>query len=348
MNGVADDPRSNADDLREAARLVVRATIGVTHVVEAMHLRIAGGPAVLGSPLALPARLGTAVAYGNVRLVTRLVGELADRVLQQLTPVLGESTQSAEREAIISALNGVIGDWLAHTHSPLAVDMQLRRAGAGPKVVVLVHGSAMSDRQWLRRSHDHGAALARDDGWAPVYVRYNSGLPIAENGRKLARLLDELADSRDIALIGHSMGGLVARSACHAAEVEGRVWRTKLRTLVTLGSPHLGAPLERAGNLVEILLPISSYSEPLARLGKIRSKGITDLRHGLRLPLPAGVDCHAIAAENDRLVPVQSAHGSFPPANCSIAPGVSHLDLLCCPNTYRIVRGALASGILPS
>jgi pimeloyl-ACP methyl ester carboxylesterase len=242
----------------------------------------------------------------------------------------------------------VIGDWLAHTNSPLAIEMQLRRAAAGPRAVVLVHGSAMSDRQWLRRTHDHGAALARDDGWVPVYVRYNSGLPIAENGRKLARLLDELADCHDIALVGHSMGGLVARSACHAAETEGRAWRTRLRSLVTLGSPHLGAPLERLGKLIEILLPISSYSEPLARLGKIRSAGITDLRYGLRLPLPVGVDCHAIAAENDRLVPVQSAYGSFPAANCHVVPGVNHLDLLGCPNTYQLVRRALANGISPS
>ncbi len=336
-------PHRNADDLREAARLVVHATAGVTDVVESMHLRIASGPAVFGRPLALPARLITAIAYGNVRLVTLLVGELADRLLGQLAPLLGESTQGPEREAIVSALNGVIGDWLARTHSPLAIDMELRRAGTGPKAVVLVHGSAMSDRQWLRREHDHGAQLARDDGWVPVYVRYNSGLPIAENGRLLARLLDDLADVQDIALLGHSMGGLVARSACHAAEADRRPWRTRLRSLVTLGSPHLGAPLERAGNLFEILLPISSYSAPLARLGKIRSAGITDLRFGLDLPLPVGIGCHAIAAENDRLVPVVSAHGSFPMANCSIAPGVSHLDLLCCSNTYEIIRRALAS-----
>lgn len=334
--------RSNADDLRELVSLVVHATIGVTDVVEAMHRRIASGPAVLGRPLALPARLTTALAYGNVRLGTLLAGKVVDRALAPLAPLLGESTQDPEREAIVAALNGIVGDWLAQTRSPLAIDMQLRRAGPGSKIVVLVHGSAMSDRQWLRREHDHGAALARDEGWAPVYVRYNSGLPVADNGRRLARLLDDLADAQDVALVGHSMGGLVARSACHAAEAEGRAWRAKLRSLVTLGSPHLGAPLERAGNMLEILLPVSSYSEPLARLARIRSSGITDLRYGLHLSLPAGVGCHAIAAEHDRLVPVASAHGSFPTANCSIVPGVSHLDLLCCSNTYQIIRRALS------
>jgi hypothetical protein len=104
-------PRRNADDLREAARLVVHATAGVTDVVEAMHRRIASGPAVLGRPLTVPARLTTAIAYGNVRLVTRVVEELGDRLLRQLAPLLGESTPGPEREAIVSALNGVVGDW---------------------------------------------------------------------------------------------------------------------------------------------------------------------------------------------------------------------------------------------
>lgn len=321
----------------------MHATTGVTDVVQAMHARIASGPAMLGTPLALPARLVTGIAYGNVRLVTRLVGELSDRLLHELAPLLGESTPGPEREAILSALNGVFGDWLAQTHSPLAITMRLRREGIGPKTVVLVHGSAMSDRQWLRREHDHGAALARDDAWAPVYVHYNSGLPIVENGRLLARLLDELDDVRDIALLGHSMGGLVARAACHAAEAEGRPWRTKLRSLVTLGTPHLGAPLERFGQLVATLLPISSYSAPLASLAKLRSAGITDLGCGLELPLPAGVACHAIAAGNDLLVPIASAHGSFPAARCAIVPGLGHLDLLCSPGTYELVRRALAS-----
>ncbi len=333
----------HADDLREALRLAVCATTGVTEIVEAMHRRIGSGAGVLGQPLAVPARVVTKIAYGNVRFVTRLVGAVGDRVLRELEPLLGESVSGPERDAVVAVLNGVFGDWLRETGSPLALELVLRREGAGSKALVLVHGSSMNDRQWERRGHDHGSALARDGGFTPVYVRYNSGLSIAENGRLLAGRLDDLDEVQELAILGHSMGGLVARSACHAAELEGRPWRKKLRSLVTLGTPHAGAPLERYGSLLEALLPISSYSAPLARLGRIRSAGITDMRYGLHLPLPAGVECHAIAAGKDRLVPVASAHGAFPPAHCSIVPGASHLDLLSSLDAYETIRRALSA-----
>jgi len=340
---MASRARKHADDLREAARLAVEATTGVTGVVEDMHLRIASGPAVLGKPFALPARLFTGIAYGNVRLVTRLVGKSIDWTLERLAPVLGESAPGLEREALVAALNGVLGDWLARTKSPFALELELHREAPGPKQVVLLHGSGMSHRHWLWQGHDHGAALARDYGFTPVYVQYNSGLPIAQNGRLLAERLEELANADEIALVGVSMGGLVARSACHAAETEGRSWRKKLRTLVTLGTPHLGAPLERGGALVDAILPISSYSAPLLPLAKIRSAGITDMRYGIDLPLPEGVACHAIAAANDLLVPVASAHGPFPEAHCSIIPNIGHLDLLSSLEAYDTIRQALST-----
>jgi hypothetical protein len=339
---MSEGTRKNADDLREAVKLVITAVTGVTTVVEEMHHRIASGPAVLGKPLALPAGLVTRFAYGNVRGVTRLVGAAIDVLVAQLAPFLGERAPSGERDALVAALNGVLGDWLEKTKSPLAIQMRLRRAHPGPKVVVLVHGSAMHPGQWLSGAHDHGAALARDAGWSCVYVHYNSGLPIADNGRELSGLLEALDDVQEIALVGHSMGGLVARLACHAAEVQGHTWRKKLSCLVTLGSPHLGAPLERGGNLVTELLPISSYSAPLAKLARIRSAGVTDMRHGVGLPLPEGVRCHAIAAGKDRLVPIASAHGTFPVARCSVIPGVGHLELLGSLAAYEEIRRALS------
>lgn len=330
--------RKNADDLREAVKLAALATTGVTTVVEEMHHRIASGP---GRLLAVPARIVTRIAYGNVRGVTRLVGKAIDRVLRELGPVLGESTPSRERDAVLAALNGVLGDWLAETKSPFAIDMRLRTEGAGRKVLVLVHGSSMHDRHWSWEGHDHGEALARDQGWSCAYVHYNSGLPIAENGRLLSALLEELAHADEIAIVGHSMGGLVARMACHVAEREARRWRKRLTKLVTLGSPHLGAPLERGGDIVTQLLPLSSYSAPLVRLAKIRSAGITDMRHGIDVPLPEGVACHAIAAGRDRLVPIASAHGGFPEDRCYVIADGGHLDLLGL-SAYEATARALA------
>ena len=208
------------------------------------------------------------------------------------------------REALLAALNGVLGDYLAASNKPLAIAMHLRRGGialpmerealaaaipqAGSKIVVLLHGLCMSDLQWKRHGHDHGAALANDLGYTAVYLHYNSGLHISSNGRAFAELLESLVERwpvpvTELALVGHSMGGLVARSACHYGKLAHHAWLGHLAKAVFVGTPHHGAPLERGGNWVDLLLGTTPYSAPLARLGKIRSAGITDLRFGYLL-----------------------------------------------------------------
>jgi pimeloyl-ACP methyl ester carboxylesterase len=359
---VTKKPRSHVDDLRGASRLALEATESVTDLVEAMHLTIGGGPAVLGRPLDGPTRLVTGLVYKTIRGVTHLVGASIDVALAQLGPLLGDSVPGVEREGMLAVLNGVLGDYLDETGNPLAIAMRLRHDGhelalepsvlraafAKPsrKLVILVHGSCMHDRQWQRLGHDHGAALARDLGYTPLYLHYNSGLHISANGRALSALLEELVTAwplpvEELAIVGHSMGGLVARSACHVAEVAGHRWRGALRRLVCLGSPHHGTALEQGGNWIDVLLGVSRYSAPLARLGKIRSAGVTDLRFGNVLdehwqgrdrfahsrdtrtpqPLPDAVDCYAVAASSstsaqpgrrlsgDGLVSVDSALG---------------------------------------
>ena len=123
--------------------------------------------------------------------------------------------------------------------------------------------------------------------WAsqPVYLHYNSGRHVSENGREFAALLEQLVAGwpvpvDELVIVGHSMGGLVARSACHHAEAQGQAWLASLTKLVCLGTPHHGAPLERGGRWVDVLLGLSPYVAPFARLGKARSAGITDLRFG--------------------------------------------------------------------
>jgi len=346
-----------------------------------MHATIAGGPAILGQPLAGPARVATGLVYGAVRGVTALVGAGVDLALAQLAPVLGSSVPGAEREAVVAALNGVLGDYLLETANPLAIEMRLRHEGEpGSRLVVLVHGSSMNDRQWTQAGHDHGAALARDLGYTPIYLGYNSGLHISTNGRSFADQLERLVAAwpvpiDDLVVLGHSMGGLVARSACHAGA--DHAWRSRLRTLITLGAPHHGAPLERGGNWIDLLLGISRYSAPLAQLGKIRSAGVTDLRYGnvldehwqgrdrfehraddrSPLALPANVRCYALAGtlssepgdrlRSDGLVPVDSALGihatpaltlAFPEAQRSIAYDTSHRQLLGSSAVYDTLR----------
>ncbi len=359
-------PPNPVDDLRAASRLAIDATSAIADLVEAMHHTIGGGPAILGRPLEGAARLFTAPVFGGIRGVTRLVGNGIDAALARLSPLVAPlvagNGRAVEREAVLAVVNGVLGDYLAQSGNPLAVEMSLRQGGralelerealrralpqAAGKVLVLVHGSCVNDRQWTRQGHDHGAALARDLGYTPVYLHYNTGLHVSVNGRAFAALLEELvaawpAPVDELVILGHSMGGLVARSACHVGEAAGHAWRAKLRKLVCIGSPHHGAPLERGGHWVDLLLGVSRYSAPLARLGKIRSAGVTDMRFGnvldahwegrdrfahakdtrAPLPLPDGVECYAIAATKapagsagaelpgDGLVPVDSALG---------------------------------------
>ena len=395
-------PRTLVDELRGASRLAIEATRGVTSLVEAMHQTIAGGPSVLGRPLERVARTVTAPVYAGIRGVTQLVGASIDHALAQLAPLVGDGAPGPEREAVLAALNGVLGDYLQESGNPLAIPMRLRSAGkeltlerealraafpdATGKVLVLVHGSCLNDRQWTRKRHDHGTALARDLGFTALYLRYNSGLHVSTNGRACAALLEKLVSAwpvpvAELTLVTHSMGGLVSRSACHVAEAEGLAWRQKLRAIVFLGSPHHGAPLERGGNWIETLLGASRYSAPLARLGKIRSSGVTDLRFGnvldehwqgrdrfakegdprAELKLPDGVECFAIAATSatapaeplpgDGLVPVDSALGRhatpglslrFPEAHQWIGFGMKHLDLLSSLEVYGKLREWLA------
>jgi pimeloyl-ACP methyl ester carboxylesterase len=359
-------PSSRATALRGVSRLAVDAVTGLTDLVEAMHHNITSVSSVAGVAPKGRTRGITGLVYGTIRGVTRLVGGGIDALLAQLGSLLGESKSSPAREAVLAALNGVLGDYLLATGNSLAIPMRFRSHGrpleltaeglsaaarmpgepAG-KVLVLLHGLCMNDLQWTRQGHDHGAALVRDLGYTPVYLHYNSGLHVSTSGREFADLLESLvrawpAPITELVIIGHSMGGLLARSACHVGHASAHTWLRSLRKLVFLGTPHHGAPLERGGHWVDIILGVSPYTAPFARLGKIRSAGVTDLRYGNLLdedwenrdrfarsrdyrkpvPLPDGVDCYAVAATTgnsagdardrilgDGLVPLASALG---------------------------------------
>jgi pimeloyl-ACP methyl ester carboxylesterase len=399
---VAKKKRNHTDDLRGATRLAIEATKGVTDVVEAMHRIIGAGPAVLGRPLEDAVRLVTLPVYEGIRAVSKAVGETLDVALAQLAPLLGESTPGPVRGAVLAAVNGVLGDYLSETQNPLALEMRFVHEGhslelerealreaipdAKGKLLVLVHGSCMNAAQWNRNEHDHGASLAKELGYTAIYLEYNSGLHISTNGRAFAALLEQLVSAwpepvEELAIVAHSMGGLVSRSACHYAESAGYAWRRKLRKAIFVGTPHHGAPLERGGNWIDFLLSISPYSAPLAGLGKIRSAGVTDMRFGnvidehwdgrdrfefgddtrTPVPLPAGVECFAIAATtaksageslpSDGLVPVFSGLGrherpeltlDFPESNQWIAFGAAHLDLLDRPEVYETIKSWLS------
>ena len=366
----------HAKDLPGIGRLLTQATLGVTDIVEAMHARIASVPLL---PAHSAGRTGglTGQIYRTVRGVTRGVGKGLDLVLTRL-PAATPAEALPQREAWLAALNGVLGDHLVRSANPLAIPMRLRRGGQalalepealaaeqGEELLLLVHGLCMNDLQWQHQGQDHGERMARELGLRPLYLHYNTGLPIAANGRELAVLLDQLVANwpvplKRLVLLGHSMGGLVLRSALHQSQ--GAAWTQRVSHLLCLGSPHLGSPLERAGRGVDLLLDAAPYAAPLARLGKVRSAGITDLRHGRVLdagpvdrapraavPLPDGMACHALAGTlgslagaktrllGDGLVPLNSALGrhrnpalclNFPTAHQHVFEGLGHIELL--------------------
>lgn len=358
-------------DLHGYGRLAVDATLGLTSLVETMHHNILRAPGVLGVPTHKPANGITGLVYKTIRGVTRLVGGGMNMALARLGALLGEGESSVEREAVLAALNGVLGDHLQQRTNPLAIPMHLRRdgrpldltrkgvqaavPGATGKVLLLAHGLCMNDLEWRRKGHDHGAALAAD-GFTPIYLHYNSGLHISSNGRAFAVQIEKLlhawpAPVEELVILAHSMGGLVTRSACHYGTLAGQHWLRHLRKIVFIGTPHWGAPLERGGNWIDAILGASPYTAAFARLGKVRSAGITDLRHGSMVdedweqhdrfvrsprrpavvPLPHDVACYAIAASiakktgepakqllGDGLVPLASALGRHKDARRSL------------------------------
>ncbi len=345
-------------DLRGVSRLAVEGTIGATDLVEEVHrslLRLPrlGANAGRHRGQRRPLRGISGFVYRTVRGIARLVGRGVDGGLAALSSGSARTEpppRTVQRDALVAALNGVLGDHLAASGNPLAIPMTFRRdgeiarpeRGSGGRVLLLLHGLCKSDLHWQRRGHDHGARLAEELGFTQIYLNYNSGRAIPDNGRELALRLETFFAAwpepvTELVAVAHSMGGLVMRSACAVAEAEGFAWRAKLRKIVFLGTPHRGAPLERGGNWLTLALETTSYSAAFGRLARVRSAGITDLRFGRveapaegarsagALALPTGVACYAVAATlarsstasasashsllGDGLVPLPSALG---------------------------------------
>ena len=325
---------AHVSDVAGLNRLATNVTLRVADLAEALHNSVASSPGIVGTPIQERSSAIAALVYKSVRGVIRLTEGTTDAILAQIVPVLDQAS-SPEREALLAALNGIMGDYLAATGNPLAICIRLRRGGhpltlerkalaaeiptPRDKLLLLVHGLCMNDLQWRRKGSDLGAALARDLGYSPIHLHYNTGLHTSTNGRAFAALIETLLQQwpeplKEFAILAHSMGGLVSRSAYHYRMMAGHLWPQHLRNLVFLGTPHHGALLERGGNWFNLCLGLSPYTAPFARLGNLRSAGITDLRYGNLLdedweasdrfahsedprhavPLPDGVSCYAI------------------------------------------------------
>jgi pimeloyl-ACP methyl ester carboxylesterase len=350
-------------ELQGITHLLVDATIGITDLVEDMQKQIVHPSFLPSTPIQKLITTIAGITYQNIRWGTLFIGKSLHKILEQLTPAISQIKASDKKEIILSVLNGVIGDYLEEKKNPLKIEMQFRYRlksilldrksiretypNVNGKILLMLHGSCMNDIQWTRKEHNHGNIIAKELNKTPIYLNYNSGRHISTNGKNLNDCLEELVKNwpvpiEELVIIAHSMGGLVARSALYYGGQEQKNWTKHLKKIVFLGTPHHGSHVERKGNYLDIILEAIPYVKPFARLGKIRSAGVTDLRYGnlvdedwqdndrferkadqrQHIPLPNQIEFYSIAAVigkktttvsakilGDTLVDVKSALG---------------------------------------
>jgi PGAP1-like protein len=391
-----------AQEVVALGELATTAAVNGVDGIEQVHRAVARRVWRALGPVARPVRavhdVVTGATYGAVRAGLAAGGTVVAVAVGGVAGVAGrrEPSSTAVGGAALAVLNGFFGDHLDRAGSDLAIPMTVHPgrppADATGDVVVFVHGLVETDRSWswgARRQHGdrevtYGSLLAADLGMTPLYVRYNTGLPVAENGRRLDAVLDRTVaewpvDVHRLTLVGHSMGGLVVRSACHAGSAAGSAWVPLVRHAVYLGTPHLGAPLARAAMSAGSLLTRVPEARPFASLLARPSAGVRDLRHGvvaggedggdpadwLDVPLLPGCRHHAVAASltrrgdslldrlaGDLLVHTASATGRGRPGRTldfvaeegvSLA-GLHHFSLLNHPAVYERLRSWLDDG----
>lgn len=310
----------------DAAKTAVQET---TLRVQEMHRAIADQSfdalskiPLISAPAQLVQGAHDAIAAGVYAAIHLGAGGLlgaASMLEKHTTEFTEEKPPGRLASGLRSALNGAFGDHLAASNNLLAIKMALHVDGApipldtaaltaaypkaGKRLCLFVHGLSCDEHGWFPGKNasgserDFGHELQREFAYTPLYLRYNTGLPITDNGAQLAAFLDDLLAAwpqsvSELVIIGHSMGGLIALAACALAETETMNWPRATRMLICLGSPHLGSPLEQLGHLANSALNLSKITAPLGKIADARSQGIKDLRHGPGAPRTAQ---HAIA-----------------------------------------------------
>ncbi|HEA52219.1 esterase/lipase family protein [Marinobacter antarcticus] len=287
-----------------SAQLLLDVTGGVTRIVEKTHRNVVREVNPLNrlrDIAGVPAEERRGRTYQFIQSTTSLLQQGLHRAFDEFSDEQ-EPSHSTQNVKVAAALNGVCGDHLEASNNPLAISMHLRNRHGGyvlpgsknsgvstsdisPRIVVLVHGLCLSHEYWKGNNEgDLGTELQRAQGVTPLYLQYNTGRHISSNGRELSRQLKSLVEAwpvnvEELTLIGHSMGGLVIRSACWYGAELGLSWTGLLKSALYLGSPHHGSAVAKAGNLLTFVMKKFRYARPFA-LGEHTSAGIKDLRHG--------------------------------------------------------------------
>jgi hypothetical protein len=368
-----------------ADELLVR-TARDTHSAVADRVHASGRRA---GPRSVPDQVHRGIAaavYGGLSLGLRAASTGLDKVAATgAGPRLEGDTRG---RFVSSAVNGLIGDRLVRERPRLAIPMAVRahgsdvaldRAGladafpdATPRVVVFLHGLCENESYWNRgrdvRGTTYGEALA-EAGWTPVFLRANTGLGLRENGVALSALLQRLVEDwpvpvERIALVGHSMGGLIIRAGGAVATEAEKPWTELVSDVITLGTPHLGAPIARGVGHGSRGMSVLPETAAFGRILDWRSVGVHDLVAGLAEdvpPLPRAryrlVAATVTASPRhpvghvvgDWLVRVPSAYGRdrfgaqlFPGADVLHVGRTDHFGLLNHPDVHRAMRDWLA------
>lgn len=299
------------DEITALGELAAEAAMGVAAQARDVHAGVAERVfATLGAPAAQVRGIHDAIAGGAYAAGRWLTGALVRGAAFGLAAARrGETSGLADGplgRMVLAALCAVRGDRLAEQGSVLAAPLSLildrRPRALTGRLVVFIHGLGETEDAWRRGAERHppyGDRLAAEHGFTVIYVRYNTGRAIAGTGAELSAALEDAVAGwpvpvQEIVLVGHSMGGLVARAACHHGR--GHAWSDRVRRVVTLGSPHTGAPLARAAHHAERVLGALPETRPFAAPLRARSASIRDLRDGSDLPFAPGVDHHFVAA----------------------------------------------------
>ena len=300
--------RTSIQTLHGGRQLAFDTVEGITNSVERMHETIAQRALSWLRTADEPTRAHGFIASAVYSTIRGVNGVLRERVDHSFGLVPQEKTANPLRSEseirAVAALNGAFGDHLESSGNALAITMSLTSPThalelntealtsampeASPHLVIFLHGLSMSELCWTRKeSPCMGSKLHDELGYTPLYLRYNSGRHISTNGKEFAQLLQQLCDVwpvpvKSLSLVGHSMGGLLIRSACWYADKEQSDWLAHLERVVCLGTPHHGSPVAKAGHALNTVMESIPYVEPLA-IGRHRSAGIKDLKHGYLL-----------------------------------------------------------------
>lgn len=277
------------------AQLTTSGAVEITELVENIHREIMFRPLeyVLPKSGSLWGYTLTRRVYSIVKKVMRFSGNQTAQALRLINDQISETRLSTPEKFLVNVINGVMGDHLVNENNPLALDMLLYdRYGnvlekkLSGRVVILVHGLCMSYLSWSPgQNKGLGEHIVYNQPDTTIlYLDYNTGRRISQNGHSFSSLLQELVEDHpeitEIDLIGHSMGGLVSRSALFYGKQDGMSWLNKIDNLICLGSPHHGAVLERIGYFIQEQLERIPIAGNLSHLLDLRSAGIIDLRHG--------------------------------------------------------------------